>query len=168
MLNALTFGMNGCFPPVRRKVWPALVCLLILAATAFSAPAAPLNLEVRLIHVTDEEMTPASSSQRVEPLIAEKLRRLPFKWKHFYETSRKTISLPERGTNHMQLNPSYRLEMRSLDASRIEATLYNKKRLVNTMQQTLERGKLLIIGDDDKRTDAWLVIVRDVRSTETP
>ncbi len=138
--------------------------LVVLKASVSLAGPGELKLEAQLLWGTDTPQPAGFSYQPAAPLIASKLRKMPFKWKQFYEVNRATFTLAPRAVRRVQLSAPCSLEIRNLGASRIEAKLYGQKKLVNTTKQALAEGDLAVIGGDDKGENAWLVILRSVDS----
>jgi hypothetical protein len=146
----------------RHGLWRAWFMLVVLKASVSLAGPGELRLEAQLLWGTDTQQPPGFAYQPAAPLIATKLRKMPFKWKHFYEVNRATFNLSPRAMRRVQLSAPCSLEIKNLGASRIEARLYGRKKLVNTIKQALSDGELAVIGGDDKGENAWLVILRIV------
>ncbi len=109
--------------------------LVVLKASASLAGPGELRLEAQLLWGTDTQQPPGFPYQPAAPLIATKLRNMPFKWKHFYEVNRATFNLSPRAMRRVQLSAPCSLEIKNLGA---------------------------VIGGDDKGENAWLVILRVV------
>jgi hypothetical protein len=146
----------------RQGLCRAWFMLVVLRASVSLAGPGELRLEAQLLWGTDTQQPPGFPYQPAAPLIATKLRNMPFKWKHFYEVNRATFNLSPRAMRRVQLSAPCSLEIKNLGASRIEARLYGRKKLVNTIKQALSDGELAVIGGDDKGENAWLVILRIV------
>jgi len=146
----------------RKRLWRAWFMLMVLRASVSLCGAGELRLKLSCSGGRTRSSRPASAYHRTAPLIATKLRNMPFKWKHFYEVNSRDLHSLAASHEARSVKRALFAGDQKSRASRIEARLYGRKKLVNTIKQALSDGELAVIGGDDKGENAWLVILRIV------
>lgn len=143
--------------------WAAvLVGLLLLAGLELRAHSAEFKVEAVLLWGTDEATSPNPKHKPVQSELKEKLKKLPLKWKNYFEVNRKVVELPQGAARTVSLSDTCELEMKNLDGTKIEVTHFGKGKKVGTRTQALPPGEVLTIGGNAPGSTAWLVAVRRV------
>ncbi len=143
--------------------WAAvLVGSLLLMALELRAHSAELKVEAVLLWGTDEAKSPNPKHKPVDAELKEKLKKLPLKWKNYFEVNRKVVELPQGANRSVALSDTCELELKNLDGTKIEVTHFGKGKKVGTRTQALPPGDVLIVGGNAPDSTAWLVAVRRV------
>jgi len=138
------------------------IIVLLLTASICSAQSNDWRLEAQLIRVSDREPAIMPNAKVVEPVIAARLGKMPFRWDNFYEVARKPVSLPRSGVKSIPLNRLYHLQIRDLGKSQLEVGFYRKEKLLNKVRHPFSTGEMLILGGDNQDKETWLVILRGI------
>ena len=142
-----------------RPVFFALGMLLVTALTA-SVQAGELKLEAILIWGTNDEKSPDPDHKAVDPKLARKLKKLPFKWKNYFEVNRSKFTLAEDQTQKIELSKECKIKVRNLGKNNVEVQLYGKGELVSKISQCLTKDECLVTGGNAANLTAWFVMLR--------
>jgi hypothetical protein len=123
--------------------------------------AAELKLELRLIWCTNEKL-PHDKHKEVEPATVEKFRKVPFKWKYYYEINRVTGTVPSRGTKPFKMSDKCTIEITEMEGPKVEAKLIGEGRPVVKATKNLAPGEWTTIGGDDKDGAGWFVLITEL------
>ena len=140
---------------------PAVLAILAFAGTSI-AVAADMKLEAQLIWGTDDAQPSDPKIKPVEGELAKKLKNSPFKWKNYFEVSRKQLAVPKDGEKKEAMSKQCELSVKNLGGDKIEVQLIGKGKLVEKRNQPLPKGKLLLIGGNAENTTSWFVVLRQV------
>jgi hypothetical protein len=146
--------------------WPgrlAVVLLLLgLTATIAGASSKEMKFEAVLVWGTNDDSSPDPNHKAVEPDVEKKLKKLPFKWKNYFEVNRKDFSVEKDGSKKIELSKDCEIKVRNLGNGNVELTLYGKGKSVGTIKQALPKGELLVTGGNAENLTAWFVVLRQV------
>ena len=134
--------------------------LLLLAAWAGSAQAGELKLEAVLIWGTNDEKSPDPKHKPVGPLLAKKLKKLPFKWQNYFEVNRVKFTVAEDQTQKIDLSKECKIKVRNVGKSTVEVQLFGKGELVSKISQSLTKDECLLTGGNAANLTAWFVVLR--------
>ena len=142
--------------------------VLLLVVTAFVALPAraqekTLKLEALLIWGTNEENSPNPRHKPVSADLEKKLKEQPFKWAHYFEVERKSISVPVNGSQRFPLSKECALVVNHLGGDQIEVTLVGKGEKVVKVKNKLPPGETLVLGGNAANATSWLVVLRQVK-----
>jgi hypothetical protein len=135
-----------------------LVALWMAPAGAAPSPGSNPDLTLRavLIWGTDGARPDDPELKDLDVDTREKLRAV-FKWKHYYEVSRKDIALSGGAAKRVRLSPKCEVAVQSLGKSTVEVKLFGDGKLVVTKKQVMSPGELLVLAGEDKNDTAWFV-----------
>lgn len=139
--------------------WLCAAFVLSLDAPARAAESGELKLEIQLVWGTDDAKSPNPKHKPVDGEIREKIKKLPLKWKYYFEENRQTVTV---GTDvkTVRLSDKCKLEVKNLDKGHIEVNLIGEGEPVVTRKQKLPRGETLFLGGNAPNSTAWLVIIK--------
>jgi len=152
--------MNASIAHLTCFRWVTALLLLLLAAP--SLRAAEMKLEAQLIWGTNDEKSPNPRHKEVDPVIEKKLRHLPFRWKNYFEVTRKTLHVDRDASEKITLSKECDLEVKNLGDNLLEVSLYGKGKLVSRIKQKLPEGELLVTGGNAENLTAWFVVLRQM------
>jgi hypothetical protein len=140
------------------KCWLCL-CLAAFVVGAFPARASAEELKLRatLIWGTNDEQPADSGLKPVDPAIAKKLK--DFKWTHYYEISRKDVSVGKAETR-VQMSADCVLIIKTLDNGQMEVTLVGKGKTVGTIKKELHKGGCLVTGGNATYSTGWFIVIK--------
>jgi hypothetical protein len=141
-----------------RLVGAVLACIL-LACGATRAQTADLKFQAVLVWGTNDGKSPDPKHKPVEPEIRKKLKGLPLKWTNYFEVDRKTMTIPAKGSQKVELGRC-ELEVKDLGSPNLEIAQYGKGKPVVRQIQTLPKGEILVLGGNAPNDTAWLVILK--------
>ncbi len=137
----------------------ALIVLQMLGGAW--AQAADAKFEAQLIWATNDKKSPNPNHKEAEAEMRKRLAKLPLKWANYFEVNRKAFPVTEGGTNRVIMSEKSAIEVKLLDARRVEVSLYGKKGDVCTKQtQPLPKGEILVFGGESPNATAWLVTLK--------
>lgn len=140
----------------------AVACTLLPGGNA-QAQSADARFESRLIWATNDKKSPDPNHKAVEPEIREKLAKLHLKWENFFEVNKVAFTVAKGGTNCAVMSPKCALEVKLLDANRVEVSLLGKKGDRPCRQiQPLPKGEILVFGGNAPDATAWLVALKRI------
>jgi hypothetical protein len=124
--------------------------------------AGDVKLEVCLIWGTDDAKSPDPKHKPVDDELLEKLKKLPLKWKHYFEVNRKSARLAESETKKVTLSDKCEVEIRYTGKSTVEVSLFGKGEPVVKRTQALPKGEALFLGGNAPNSTSWLVVIKRV------
>lgn len=152
--------MKSKFTSAFRFGWLALM-LPLLALGSGPIQAADAKYEAQLIWATNDKKSPNPKHKEVESEMRRRLGKLPLKWANYFEVNRKSFPVSDGGTNRVVMSEKSAIEVKRLDAQRVEVSLYGKKGDVCTKQtQPLPKDEILVFGGESPNETAWLVTLK--------
>jgi hypothetical protein len=136
------------------------VAALGLASVEARGLAADMKLDVQLLWGTDEAKSPNPKHKPVEADLREKLKKIPLRWKNYFEVTRKIVGIPTGASRTVILSEMCDLEIKNVDGTKTEVTHFGKGKPVGTRTQTMSKGEVFILGGDAPGATAWLVVLR--------
>ncbi len=137
---------------------------LLLSLTASQTPAAELKLEAQLLWGTDDTKPPAGKNYTpVAADLNKKLKDLPLKWTHYFEVNRKSFAVSVGQTRKEPISEKCEIEVKNLDNTTVEVTLFGKGKEVMKRKQALPKGDILVLGGNAPNATAWLVVLRQAQ-----
>lgn len=124
--------------------------------------AGDVKLEVYLIWGTDDAKSPDPRHKPVDADLLEKLKKLPLKWKNYFEVNRQTVKLTGTETKKATLSEKCEVEIKHAGKSTIEVSLFGKGEPVVKRTQTLPKGETLFLGGNAPNSTSWLVVIKRV------
>src|SRR5512138_2300208 len=129
---------------------------------AQTALAGDVKLEVYLIWGTDDAKSPDPKHKPVDNELLEKLKKLPLKWKHYFEVNRKSVKLTGSDTSKVALSDKCEVEIKNTGKSTLEVSLFGKGEPVVKRTQALPKGETLFLGGNAPNSTSWLVAIKRV------
>ncbi len=123
--------------------------------------AADANFEAQLIWASNDKNSPNPKHKEVDAEMRQRLGKLPLKWANYFEVTRKSFAVADGGTNRVVMSEKSSIEVKRLDALRVQVLLYSKKGDVCTKQtQPMPKGEILVFGGESPNATAWLVTLK--------
>jgi len=138
------------------------LCLLTgLMTTAGTLRAGQTGARFRatLIWGTNDPQPPNSKLKAVEPEVARKLARLPFKWSHYYAVESKEFAVEEGGRNRASMSEECDIEVAALKNDVVELSLWGKGILVGRATQKLSENQMMVAGGNAENMTSWFVVL---------
>ena len=142
-----------------RLIYLALGCFIV-TALGLPALAGELKLEAQLIWGTNDEKSPDPTHKAVDPKVAKKLKKLPFKWQHYFEVNNKQFAIAEGETKKIVLSKDCEIKVRNSGKNAVEVQLFGKGECVGKISQALPKDELLVMGGNAANFTAWFVVLR--------
>ena len=139
---------------------PVASAFLLLLAAGAHAFAADLRLEAQLIWGTNDAKSPDPQHKPVDPKVAAKLKSLPFKWKNYFEVTRRQITVPQGGTTRVAMSKDCEVSVRNLGGSSVEVSLFGKGQPAGKITQPLPKDDMIVAGGNAANFTAWFVVLR--------
>jgi len=143
------------------------VCLLWICATTFflaaaRTDAAEMKLEAQLVWGTNDSQPLKPKHKAVDADVAAKLKKLPFKWEHYFEIRRKEFTVPEGGERTIEMSGQCQIKVKNLGKSKVEVHLLGRGKPVGRIGQELPKGELLVTGGNAENLTAWFVVLKQI------
>ena len=156
----LSTRVRGGWGERATTLW-TLVFLLVTTVGA-RVQAGEIKLEAQLIWGTNEEKSPDPTHKAVEPKVEKKLKKLPFKWQHYFEVNRKLFTVPQGETRKIVLSKDCEIKVRYAGKDAVEVQLFGKGESVGKISQALPKEESLILGGNAANFTSWFVVLRQV------
>lgn len=137
-------------------VWLAALVLATTVARAGGDP--PTNFHVQLVRGGDEKTPPAPDAKAVGAKLSQRLSAV-FKWRHYWELKRASISLQPGCCRRVKLSADREVELKLVDAKRVEILLFRDGKLTRVQRTPIERAFTILGGDKDD-AQSWFIVVR--------
>jgi hypothetical protein len=134
----------------------------------FTAPALQaaetLKLSARLVWGTNRDKPADDKLKAMSPKLKKKFVNI-FKWKDYYEISKKTFQFPKHAGKKMRMSPKCEIIMKLLDKDTLQVQVIGEDQLQRTVKHPLKPilkdGDLFVVGGDDKDSygDAWFLVI---------
>ena len=135
---------------------------MLCAISDTSVRAAGMKLEVQLLWGTNQDKSPNPKHKEVEPAVKEKLNKLPLKWSNYFLVNSKQASLGSGESKSIELSEKCSIDIKNLDRSTVEISLYGNRKQVMTSSQALPKGEILILGGNAPNETSWLVVLKRI------
>jgi hypothetical protein len=146
--------------PVIRWAVAVMAFSLVMLAGA-RAQAGELKYEAVLVWGTNSEKSPDPNHKLIEGQLDKKLKKA-FKWEHYFEVNRLAFSVADGQTKTVTMSKICDLQVRRIDAQKVEVQLFGKKKLVGHITQNLPKGECLVTGGDAADSTGWFVVLRQI------
>lgn len=141
--------------------------ILLLLAVSFGTVASAhagdhgVRFKATLVWGTNDAEPDDSKLKPVPPRVAQKLAKLPFKWKHYYAVGEcKEFSVPEGKWEKVRMSDDCEIVVKAIDGEKVELSLRGKGKPVGKVTQKLPKGCMLVTGGDAENMTAWFVVLR--------
>ena len=127
-------------------------------STVCLADGQPVVIYAQLIRGTDQEAPQNVAWKPVGPKLSHQLCP-KFRWKNYWEISRKTLSVHSGKVTRVRLNEEREMEIELLAKEESEIRLYTAGKLMRKSRQSLQ-SKMTIMGGGWEDKDCWFIVVR--------
>src|SRR6185503_19448416 len=100
---------------IRRTIRLGLVAFAFLAMIC-TAVAAERKMEARLIWGTNEDKSPDPQHKRLDGELAQKLHKMPLKWKNFFEVNRQVFTITDTNYTKVVMSKKCSIEVKDKSA----------------------------------------------------
>lgn len=152
---------------MRSKFTAALRCgglalmVPLLGLGGAPAQAADARFEAQLIWATNDKKSPNPNHKQAEAEVRKRLAKLPLKWANYFEVNRSAFTVSLGGTNRAVMSEKASIEVKLLDARRVEVSLHGKKGDVCTKHtQPMPKDEILVFGGESPGENAWLLTLK--------
>ncbi len=137
----------------------ALLLLLLIGGTGmtWSAEEEDMTFYVQLIRGTDERTPPSPEARLVGPELGRRLH--VFKWKNYWEISRRTVVLKPGAKSRQRLTPQRELEISLTSPQEMTVAIYTDGQLTRRREQAADTAFYIAGGDHDS-AQCWFIVVR--------
>lgn len=145
-----------------QRFWLVGLCLwsgLMTTAGTVNAGETGVRFRATLIWGTNDPQPPNSKLRPVEPEVARKLTRLPFKWSHYYAVESKEFAVEEGGRSRASMSKECDIEVAALKNDVVELSLWGKGKLVGKATQKLSENQMMVTGGNAENMTSWLVVL---------
>jgi hypothetical protein len=133
---------------------------LMLLALPFLAPGAEktsVTFYLQLIRGTDDDKPPAPEARLAGPQVSRRLQM--FKWKNYWEITRRTVVLEAGGKSRQRMSPQREVEIELSAPREMTVCIYADGKLTRRRKQPLDTP-FYITGGDKDATQCWFIVVR--------
>lgn len=158
---------------IRSLDWGQLsfICVATIALCALAAPrraiaaAQTIKIETILVWGTDDDKSPNEKHKPVDAETSKSLKGLPLKWSHYFEETRRTISLTSGASRKEVLSRDCTIDIKYTGQSKagqpnIEVCFLGKGQQVVKQSQDLPKGETLVVAGNAPNETAWLVVIK--------
>lgn len=141
---------------------------LMLMFCWFAVPATQaaegIKLSARLVWGTNRDKPSDDKLKAMSPDLKAKFVNI-FKWKDYYEISKKTFTFPKHEGKKTRMSPKCEIVMKLLDKDTLQVQVIGEDQLQRTVKHPLnpilKKGDLFVVGGDDKDSygDAWFLVI---------
>lgn len=135
------------------------------ATPAAARPSQELKFKAMLIWGTDgekpkdEEMIEGEQLKDLDDSCKNKLQKI-FKWKNYYSVAEKPFTLRTGEKKRIQVSKKCEIEVEQKEAEGLMVELIGKGKTVKKVKHAMPLTDWLILGGDDKNSNAWFVIIK--------
>jgi hypothetical protein len=112
-----------------------------------------------LIWGTDGEKPEGKNLKDVDANLRDKFKKI-FKWKHYFEVSRKPFTMHPGDTHMLKLSHKCDIKVLQSEKEGLEVELYGEGKFVVKRKQTMPLNDIFILAGDDKNATAWFVVIK--------
>lgn len=137
-----------------------LLPLLLLLAVPYLAPGAEkseVTFYLQLIRGTDDGKLPSPDARPAGPEVSRRLQM--FKWRNYWEMSRRTVVLEAGGKCRRRMSPVREVEIALSAPREMTVCIYADGKLTRRRRQPLDTP-FYIAGGDKGATQCWFIVVR--------
>jgi len=140
----------------------AVFVLALLGAQVLAADskATEQKYTAILIWGTDDEKPTDKELKDLDATLMEKFRKLPVKWKNFYEVTRQNLVVKTGEPQHIKLSDKCELKIHQTEKEGMAVELIGEKKSVYKGTRSMPGKDMLIIAGDDKNATAWFVVLK--------
>jgi len=136
----------------------SLAVLLLASGCHPAAKDSGTTFYLQLVRAGDGDVPPTSDSKPIGPKLRHKLQ-CAFKWKHYWEIKRDTVTVPQGGKVREHLNPEQAVEIELLDSDKVAVRVYSGGQLIRSRQQPADNA-FCVTGGHSGGNQCWFIIVR--------
>lgn len=136
-----------------------LVALSSFTVLAADNPASEKKFAAVLIWGTDDEKPEDKNLKEVDEALKEKFRKLPIKWKNFYEVTRKNVTVKVGEPQQFNLGKCL-VKINQTKNEGLDLELIGDGKIVYKGTRSMPTKDILILGGDDKNDTAWFVVLK--------
>lgn len=148
-------------PLIMKRVLGLL--LFVGLCLACSASEGPVTFYAQLIRASDRETPPEVSWKPIGPKLNKQLCP-KFRWKNYWEVSRRTLTVEPGKKTRVRLNAERELEVELRGAGDSEIRLFTGGKLVQKSRQSLQ-SQMSIMGGARENDESWFVVLRQDKPT---
>ena len=115
--------------------------------------------QATLVWGTNDPQPADSKLKPVDGEVAEKLGKLPFKWKYYYAVNRETFAVNSREPKTVAMSDECEIVVKTLDDDSVELALRGKGKKVGKVTQKLTGKQMLVTGGNCENLTAWFVVL---------
>jgi hypothetical protein len=134
------------------------LCTWFLLGADKPVAGADTVFQVQLIWGTNADSPPDKEFKDVDPKIQAQFKGI-FKWKKYYEVSRKSLSVPKDGAPKLKLSDKCEIQVQDLGGGRAEIRLFGNGKLVVKQFQKIVPGNPVVLAGDCDDASAWFVVL---------
>ena len=131
----------------------------LLATGGVRVHAGEIKLEAQLIWGTNDEKSPNPKHKSVDAKVEKKLKKLPFKWQHYFEVNRKQFTVAQGETTKIVLSKDCEIKVRNAGNNSVELQIFGKGESVGKISQALPKDELLVTGGNAANFTSWFVVL---------
>jgi len=147
----------------RNLTWLLAAAVCSLMAVPIARAVEPdMHLEAVLVWATNGEKPAGKDLKELEPALAKKLHKSPYKWKNYFEVRRLTASVSPQTMKTVPMSSHCALEIINNGDNRVEVKLVGEGKPVSRHVESLPPGHIMVIAGDDKDDNAWLIVLRQL------
>ena len=148
-----------CFAPSR--VIRLGIILFAFVSLLPNAGAEDLYLISKLIWGTNDEKVSDPTLKAMEPAMEKKFQNV-FKWKHYYQVTRKDVMIPSRSSRQIEMSKRCTIEITELEGPKVEVKLIGEGKPLHKIVKPLSKGEYFTIAGGDKDENAWFILISQV------
>ena len=143
---------------------PTIAALALVTWFGLTAAMAAddLKLEATLVWGTNEAQSPDPKHKPVCAEVEKKLNTLPLRWRNYFEVKRQTITVPESGTQKVNLSKDCQIVVKNLGKAGVELNVIGKGENVGRIKQSLPKGEVLVTGGNAANFTGWFIVLKQV------
>lgn len=124
--------------------------------------AEALPIQAQLIWSTNDPQSPNPKHTPVDPELAKKLSKGPYRWKYYFEVKRLDATLAVGESKPLSMSEKCKIEIKNLGEDRVEVKLTGDGKPVSKHTEKLVADWPLVLSGNAKNDTAWLVVIQKV------
>jgi hypothetical protein len=163
MRKAFRLAFLALFGLTLHAAEPATKPVPAPAKPAAPAPHAVPEMKFKAVLLwgtNGEKPEGATDLREVDPSCKQKLEKLPFKWKDYYQVGEQHGFAVKPGgpKQRVKLSDKCEIEVEHKDGLNVE--LYGEGKSVQKVKHAMPLTEWLVVGGNDKGMNAWFVVVK--------
>lgn len=142
------------------KLFGATLAFLLLLSISVRAADTDLKLEAQLIWGSNDAPAKDATNNLVGPKIEKKLKRLPFRWEHYYVVNTQVFNVSPTETANVKMSDDCEIVVKNAGDERVELSLIGKGQPVGKINQSLRKGQTLVTGGNAENLTGWFIVLR--------